>query len=599
MKAFLKEKRIGLRSLWRRGLVILSLFALVFSSCDDTSGGGNNPPPTGKTILEFKVVKDPPNPNYEGLKVDISGIDIVARYAGADWQKFVPVPASDLTKFGVYPKYAQNSSYADLGGVYIIYTIQDDGTRLVSPVTVKVSNLKRSDTVSKGNPSGNPYDPSNGSGGTIAGDAPNYYADGLQLHLDDDYIKEYFVDDYPDFTGISLQGHYMDGKYKNIPLDHDMRWEIRPNYANRNQTGPGVLALTVGGIGDSYADFGDSDGYNPPEETDAAKGVTVFVPLDKVYQVNKIELETPPAITGLLYYETDRGDYDWLDADGYGGRVRDAKIKVTYSNGAPKTKTFTMAEAARQNTVWYNLNPVANKTPITVRGIESTVKDLQNATTAWPKHKNPQITFYYRGAEVRYNMPIFDKFDRIEVLPADGVTFPVDADMTGTNNDIRRNDENWFRGKLKVTAYFKASTAPDLEKSVSLTYQATAWNSDSSTTNTDAQAGKPLAGRNDWVAAGYGKGSGFTGGPNVYTLNFGTPDWTLNPGPSGRDRYEIGNKAWGVSSNPKNNGKTVKVTVSYTPGIGYAYPFEASAAPSAKRQPVDVNWTNIPPVATP
>jgi len=234
-------------------------------------------------------------------------------------------------------------------------------------------------------------------------------------------------------------------------------------------------------------------------------------------------------------------------------------------------------------------------------GIERTVKDFQSATTAWPNHKNPQITFYYRGAKAFLDMPIFNKFDRIEVTPASGATFPIDADMTGTDNDIRRFTEDQFRRKLVVKAYFKASTAPDLEYEKTLSYQS-AWDTDVATTTSVATAGKPLAGVANWVRAngwdGAAAATGWSGGPNVYTLNFGTPDWTLNTSPpsgiSGAERYEIGTNAWGVSSNPRNNGKTVKVTVSYTPGVELAYP-HAPGGPSAKRQTVDVNWTNIPP----
>jgi hypothetical protein len=610
MKA-LKEKRIGLRSLWRRGLVILSLFALVFASCNTSDDGDTSSSVvSGKTILEFRIRTQPTARNYEGMQVDIGGIVIEARYAD-DWQTFKTVPMSDHSKFGVWPKYVQNSSYTANGGQYFLYTIQD-GTQLYAIITITANNLMRSNTLTTGAPSTNPHTPSTGSGGTIQGDNPNYYADGLQLHLDlDRYKKEYFVDDYPDFTGITLQGHYVNNDYKDIPLDHDMRWEIRPNYANNNNTGPGVLAITVGGVGDSLyrppvtsgpmtPPWPGDSGYAPPTETDGNKGVTVFVPLEKVYQVNKIELSKKPARTGLIYFERERGPNDWLSADGRSGYASDAEITVTYSNGAPNTKTFDMVQAARQNTVWYNLNPIDNKTPITVRGIESTVKDLQGATTAWPSHKKPQITFYYRGYTVACDMPIFNKFDRIEVTPASGVTFPIDADMTGTDNDLRRFDENQFRQKLVVTAYFKASTAPDLERPLVLSYQS-AWDTDVATTLSVNKLGKPLAGQNDWVAANYGSGSGFTGGPTVYTLDFGTPDWNFVAAPSNattdQDRYELGPNAWGVSANPRNNGKTAKVTVSYTPGVGYAYPFEASAAPSAKRQTVDVNWTGIPPAA--
>jgi len=74
MKA-LKEKRVSLRTFLRRGLVILSLFALAFASCSDSSGGavtptdptsGTNPPPAGPTIKSLTILTQPTKESYQG-----------------------------------------------------------------------------------------------------------------------------------------------------------------------------------------------------------------------------------------------------------------------------------------------------------------------------------------------------------------------------------------------------------------------------------------------------------------------------------------------------------------------------------------------------
>jgi len=80
MKA-LKEKRVSLRSLMRRGLVILSLFALVFASCSDSDSGtdptggtdGTTPPPS-KTVTAIQILRQPVNESYQGFAPDLTGL---------------------------------------------------------------------------------------------------------------------------------------------------------------------------------------------------------------------------------------------------------------------------------------------------------------------------------------------------------------------------------------------------------------------------------------------------------------------------------------------------------------------------------------------
>jgi len=80
MKA-LKEKRISLRSLWRRGLVILSLFALLFAvGCSETGSDENkpdpgpNPGPDADYVEYMRVVRHPNRPSYQGAPPELNGL---------------------------------------------------------------------------------------------------------------------------------------------------------------------------------------------------------------------------------------------------------------------------------------------------------------------------------------------------------------------------------------------------------------------------------------------------------------------------------------------------------------------------------------------
>jgi len=101
MKA-LKEKRVSLRSLFRRSLVILSLLALAFAfaSCSSDSGsepteptgptGGTEPtePPVTKdpqkTIISMTVLTHPRVPSFEGAAPALSGLEVLVRFNNGD-----------------------------------------------------------------------------------------------------------------------------------------------------------------------------------------------------------------------------------------------------------------------------------------------------------------------------------------------------------------------------------------------------------------------------------------------------------------------------------------------------------------------------------
>jgi len=114
MKA-LKEKRVSLRSLFRRSLVILSILALAlaFGSCSSDSGSGSEVPtgeptepptpviPAPVTVLNMTVLKHPINPSFEGAYPDLTGLEVLVKWTNGD-QKIV----TDTSLFTVYPPVA-------------------------------------------------------------------------------------------------------------------------------------------------------------------------------------------------------------------------------------------------------------------------------------------------------------------------------------------------------------------------------------------------------------------------------------------------------------------------------------------------------------
>jgi len=471
MKA-LKEKRIGLRSLWRRGLVILSLFALVFASCSDSGGddGGGTATPPNKTPLEIRVVTQPTATSYEGKAVDITGMVIEVRYA-SDPDTWVTVRDPLAAGYGVNPKYTQFRSGTGTSGAvsntYYIFTM-GDGQPIYQVFTPNVSNLIRKDTTGMDRPNFT----SPVFGADSSDDTNDFWAQGVQLTVDiGSYRTKYRVDEYPDFANMKLQGDYEDGTRQEIPLSRDMRWEIRPLYNNGNDTGKGLLIVSVGGtVGQSLWGVNSSSGYAP--SLDMAKGVQVGVPLDEVYHVTGIKLANPEAVREAIgsFYYWDRDDPAfWLSNDGRSGRAKDAQLEISYSDGS--TRTITVEEAVRQNTVWYNLNPAANERPLTVAGIHETVTKLDLLKTFWPNHRNPRIAFYYRGHYDYLNVPIYTRFTGISVSIRDGGD-NVAMSMRHQDNDYIGKNADDFAKAIKVVATFTAfsdSSLPAAE--LELTYQ--------------------------------------------------------------------------------------------------------------------------------
>jgi len=114
MKA-LKEKRVSLRSLFRRSLVILSLLALAFASCSDSGGSdvtSSTPPGQGpgttipaKYVQSMTVLEHPYLPSYEGAYPDLTGLKVLVFWSD-NTTDIVEEKDPKLSPFAVYPSVA-------------------------------------------------------------------------------------------------------------------------------------------------------------------------------------------------------------------------------------------------------------------------------------------------------------------------------------------------------------------------------------------------------------------------------------------------------------------------------------------------------------
>jgi len=149
MKA-LKEKRVSLRSLFRRSLVILSLLALAFASCSDSGGdtnGGNNGNGNGNgqppqvilnTVAGMTVLEHPYLPSYEGAYPDLTGLKVLVFWSNGKESSIV----DDPSKFVVYPSvaYVTNSGTSETSfSTFNQYGIQFKDDALLNPSALKVN----------------------------------------------------------------------------------------------------------------------------------------------------------------------------------------------------------------------------------------------------------------------------------------------------------------------------------------------------------------------------------------------------------------------------------------------------------------------------
>ena len=630
MKA-LKEKRIGLRSLWRRGLVILSLFALVFASCN-TSGEDDTPPtvvtPSGPKPTAIEIVTKPTQASYEGLPVDLTGLEVLVRYDGsatnnktikASEGKFYTYPANAVGLIGQLSDSSGGSGTNSGKAVWVPmrnYTLfLDTGESLLQAELVikSVEPITRSDTWTDVELNSDTWLYKDVTPDTEG----NLFAWSKGLRLVGDLEQKIYVDDYPTFANYKLQAEYIKGKVKEIPLKPETDWKIRPNYENgRDTTGSGDLFVTIGKnavitgredaksklhpyaqaaydyYGTTATVTGDSTDYTvvfpdliaagspgeglpdlPGRTVDP--GLTVKHPYEAIWHVKSIKLVEDPGLDPYFYWESDAGT-DWVKKLVKKG----AEIEVTYTEGAPATKKFTVEAATQMNAVWVNHAPgqTTIEIPFGVKGIQAS----SLPTTAYPlglphaRNRDPKITVYYRGQETTLAVPVYTRLMGIEAQ-FDGDNIPVDMKMT--DNDRGAMDATAFSKKIKVVATFQAFSDPDKTAPYTLSFDPDFF------VETTANQGVPVD---------FSTYSGDDDPEDLavsYSMNFGVHkefDWTIPP--AGDWSTDGTKQGWGQCNNPRNNGREVAVVIYYKPPV---VPAAGVANTSARNTRVPVLWNNI------
>ena len=355
MKA-LKEKRISLRSLWRMGLVVLSVFALAFVACGNSDeGGGVLTPPdqsgnTSGPIPVFISVEDMPlqytskGEAYEGQKIMLDGIKLNVQSKDLKFTQ-----ENDIRRMTIKPN------------VYVYTPNPAGGPNSVTPYTLTYTS------------GGQPVET------TV------YFPNTkrlLDLDVTGQMVKStYLIDEVPQFyPGLTVNGVYSkdpNDPTKSYPDDTPPNWSTMPGYfrepitlditqpyhrwawvwnasANGNpgsfiDDDPGVL-LSIGSYGEIASRI---VGLPTPSVVDRQvilKGKRVEI--ERLDQVRLIEVERITSTEGIFYddprlvsavsseAEMVQRVSNWIEFTS----LNDAKIRVYYTGGENVYRDYTIKE---------------------------------------------------------------------------------------------------------------------------------------------------------------------------------------------------------------------------------------------------------------
>jgi len=473
MKA-LKEKRISLRSLWRRGLVILSLFALVFASCGESDSGGES---GGSPIRYIEVIDNPANDQYYGKPVDLTGTTIVVHYENGKKET-----VTDTSKFTAYPRIVTgyydvpSSGRPGFVGMDRCKITYKDATAW-APFDGKVWGIWTTNTLQSGwGPIGVPAG---------RGD-PGLYDLGIHVTGYEKLKRVAYADDEEfDISALTVEADYfyvnpdngwIERDRKNISLD-DVTWRILPSYEiNVDKTSRGYLYITVG---KDYYEFmnllmGGRGDVDPPSGTAFYEGITTSLQMDTVYIVDKIDLKTQPDLGDYFYWQPNTFGA-WVDRLG-----KDARLVVSYTGGAPD-KEFLISDLARRapypenKKIWHNANPGmegAEEQNPTFIDYDFDIVPIRYPLTV-KKNPNPSIILYYRGAEKEIPVDVFTTLVSVSAVSKSG------GDIIFRPNKLRDNDigNDGAPGKgdladlMTVTATYQAYNNANAQATVELMYK--------------------------------------------------------------------------------------------------------------------------------
>jgi len=470
MKA-LKEKRISLRSLWRRGLVILSLFALVFASCNDSGSGGGDS--GGLRIVEIIVNAQPKADQYMGKPVDLTGMTLDVYWNNGT--KTVVAWEDEKSNIVAFPRIFTgyyttdwNQRFQGMNSCLIRYKGQETRAFLQGKAWGIVrTNTRDLETID----------------GTIWGIDPNHYNLGIRWTGKDSLKNEAFVDDDEfNFSGVTLEADYFYWDRVNQRLERDVKplslgdvtYKIMPSYDMKDSgDSTGYIEFTVGEDFNYFLPCYRADGVTPRAFC-YPDGVTTSAALDTVHVVTSIELVDFAGFDDYYYWEPN-------DNVAWAARLAGAKLKVNYSGGQP-FRTFPIEDLAYKQKIWWNAE--ASNSPWS--NIPNTDwpntrpwawSDFDIVPIKYPltikKNDNPGITLYYRGATYFQKVDVLTKLEGINVVAKSGGDIDFDP-AQASDNDIRK-DLRGARGLadlITVTATYSAynNSSVQNKKPLELTY---------------------------------------------------------------------------------------------------------------------------------
>ena len=342
MKA-VQEKRISLRSIWRRSLVVLSVVALAFSfaACGDDSGsgsgGGGGDSVDTREVIAITVITQPSILTssttfaHEGLPVDLTGIRAVVRYADNTTRT-----VTDPSEFYVNPPVFIRHGSAGTGEPRE-YQIGLSMGGISAPLTVPDNKLR-------------------------------YLLPGMEgiRYTGNISNREFYSDDLPDFSGITVELRHFEGggsvgREAGTERRQQTRFTVPRNYAYWAYSTPGtanpfiiiaIPTINVANATNAPNDFDFTQYYIeiPVGAIWFADSITVtpgtydpvfFDDYDQ-FRFNNATMTSVAQVNGILNsFDPNGADGKWLERL----RAAGSTITVTYRGGAPATKTFTFDEA--------------------------------------------------------------------------------------------------------------------------------------------------------------------------------------------------------------------------------------------------------------
>jgi hypothetical protein len=443
MKA-LKEKRIGLRSLWRRSLVILSLLALVFAACGDSGSSDSSTPdytPT-KAISGVEIIQYPSSFGgdiYEGTNIDLTGIRVVVKYVDGTIQY-----VTDPKKLYIYPPIFDDD-YLTVGSNNYIISYFENKPYVMEVPAAQINTIIRLDDI--------------------------HYTGDLNM-------QEYCVDDIPDFKGIMVEGVYRNGSAApgvgpGSPQEQTIHKTLflSPDYTEW---------AWVYNDGTSYV--GDNTGILVKVGTfgSLATGATagthlvgLRIPVKKLFQVEKVEFSVEPSFKTPVY--ADDPTLIAAVAEGtfsYNKWQRtilgDGEIMVSY-RGTDRTKKWSMSDIDTFDLGDTLITPADSRLwvkPVLSWVIPGGAEFTYNGTTpptgtaanwrAWAVHKAPKIRVTYRGQFADVTVPVYNKLSSIVAVSRDEETVVMAGTGDAISGDVYNRADGYaeFHGKVKISATY-------------------------------------------------------------------------------------------------------------------------------------------------